>query len=223
MISKYADELLHRKIRPQKTWFIENPISDFYFDVDWQFERGRIFCCSTIRPLKNALGMIKALAHIVRRFPHAHLHIAGSTPNAAYLRACKQEVESNNLHDSVRFLGNLTIKGVQFELSKANCLAIPSFQENAPLAIEEAMAVGVPVVGARVGGIAYMVEEGRTGYLIDPYNVKDIAEAVSKILADDALAISMSQRAKQIAKRRFMSADICKQILEAYNEILSEK
>lgn len=222
MLSKYAQELLEKKTRPRKTWLIENPIAHSYFNVDWQFEAGRIFCCSRIRPLKNVLGMIKAFVHIVQRFPHSHLRIAGP-PDAAYLRACKQETDANNLHNSVCFLGSLTIKDVQFELSRANCLAIPSFQENAPLTVEEAMAVGVPVVGARVGGILEMVENGRTGFLVDPYDTKSIYEAVSKILSDEALARSMGHYAREVAKKRFMASVICEKTLQVYHTVLSER
>lgn len=222
MLSKYAEELLHKKISPRRIWLIENPIAHSYFNVDWQFEAGRIFCCSKIRPLKNVLGMIKAFVQIVQRFPHSHLRIAG-TPDASYLRACKQEIDANNLHNSVRFLGNLTIKDVQFELSKANCLAIPSFQENAPLTVEEAMAVGVPIVGARVGGIPEMVEDGKTGFLVDPYDTKSIYEAVSKILSDEVLAQSMGRCAREVAKKRFMASVISEKTLQVYHTVLSEK
>ena len=222
LISEYVKKILPKKNKIQKTWLIDNPIADSYFDIDWQFEPGRIFCCSRIRPLKNILGMIKAFAVIVQQFSGAQLRIAG-TAEPAYLKACEKEIKANNLQNNVHLLGNLSVKDVQLELSKANCLAIPSFQENSPLSIAEAMAVGVPVVAARVGGIAEMVEEGKTGLLIDPYDTKDIAEAICRILSDENLARSMSRRAKQIAKSRFIASVVCKQILQSYNEIISER
>ena len=222
LISKYVRKFLPKKNKIRKTWLIDNPIADSYFDIDWQFEPGRIFCCSRIRPLKNTVGMIKAFAVIVQRFGDAQLRIAG-TAEPAYLRECEQQIKVNNLQNSVHLLGNLSVKDVQFELSKANCASLPSFQENAPLSVAEAMAVGVPVVGARVGGVAEMVEEGKTGLLVDPYDTKDIAEAICRILSDENLAHSMSQCAKQIAKSRFMGSIVCKRTLQVYNKILSEK
>jgi glycosyltransferase involved in cell wall biosynthesis len=221
LISEYVREFLPRKNRIHKSWFIENPIADSYFEVDWQCEPGRIFCCSRVKRLKNILGMIKAFALVVRKFPHARLRIAGS-PEPAYIRECKQQVETNGLRDKVHFLGNLGVKDVKAELSKANCLCIPSFQENAPLTVEEAMAVGVPVVGARVGGIPRMVEDGETGLLVDPHDTEDIAAAVCRIFSDGALSRSMSQRSREVAERRFKASIICEQTLEAYGEVLSE-
>jgi glycosyltransferase involved in cell wall biosynthesis len=223
LISEYVRKFLPKKNNIHKTWLINNPIADSYFDVDWQCEPGRIFCCSRVRPLKNIIGMIKAFAIVAKQFPDTQLRIAGAA-EPVYLKACEREIEANNLHGSprrVHFLGNLSIGEVQFELSKANCLAVPSFQENAPLSIAEAMAVGVPVVGARVGGIPEMVEDGRTGLLVNPYNIRDIAEAVLRILSDRNLARSMSRSAKEIAIRRFMASSVCEQTLKVYNEILS--
>jgi len=222
LISDYAKRILPQKNKIRKTFSVDNPIADSYFDVDWQAEPGRIFCCSRIRPLKNILGMIKAFAVIIQRFPHAQLRIAG-TADSDYLEACEQEIKANNLRNCVHFLGNLSIKDVQFELSRANCLALPSFQENAPLSIGEAMAAGVPVVGAKVGGIPEMVEDGKTGLLVNPYETEDIAEAICSILSDQNLARSMSRRAKEIAQRRFMASAVCKQTLQVYNEILSKR
>jgi glycosyltransferase involved in cell wall biosynthesis len=221
LISEYIRQFLPPKNKITKTWSIENPIADSYFDIDRQFEPGRIFCCSRVRPLKNIVGLIRAFSDVVQRFPQAQLKIAGS-PEAAYLQLCEREIEANKLRTNVHLLGNLSIKDVQYELSKANCFAIPSFQENAPLSIAEAMAVGVPVVGARVGGIPEMVEDGKTGFLVNPHDTKDIADALCKILSDGTLARSMGYHAKEIAKRRYMASAVCEKTLHAYHEILKE-
>jgi glycosyltransferase involved in cell wall biosynthesis len=120
----------------------------------------------------------------------------------------------------VHFLGNLSIPDVQLELSRANCLVVPSFQENAPLTIAEAMAGGVPVVAANVGGIPGMVENEKTGLLVDPHDTESIAEAVLKILSDESLARSMGQSGKQTAETRFRASVVCEKTLNAYQEVL---
>ena len=220
LISEYTKQFLPAKNKIQKTWRIENPVAESYFNVERAFEPGRIFCCARIRPLKNILGLIEAFALIVRQFPDAHLRIAG-TPEAAYLETCKQGIEANNLKDNVFFLGNISIDDVQRELARAHCLVVPSFQENAPLTIAEAMAAGVPVVAANVGGIPGMIEDGKTGLLIDPYDPKSISDAVIKILSDETLARSMGQSAKERAGKKFTASLACKKTLQAYREILN--
>ena len=221
LISEYVRAFLPKKNRIRKTWFIENPVADSYFDLEWAPETGRIFCCSRIRPLKNILGMIRAFALVAQQFGHAQLRIAG-TPEAAYLEACNKQIRAAGVQDMVHFLGNISIKDVQHELSRANCLVVPSFQENAPLTIAEAMAAGVPVVASRVGGIPWMVENGKTGLQIDPTNDRSIADGVKRILRDEALARSMGRCAKEAAGKRFRASVVCEKTLQAYREILAE-
>jgi len=219
LISEYVREFLQSKGRNQQTWLIDNPVADSYFDIKRKFEPGRIFCCCRVRPLKNIIGMVKAFALIVEKFPDSQLRIAGAS-EAAYLKACERQIAANGLQEKVHFMGNISIEEVQFELSRANCLVVPSFQENAPLTIAEAMAAGVPVVGSNVGGIPGMVEDGKTGLLIDPYDTSNICEAVSKILADEALARYMGQCANQVAQKRFRASAVCEKTLQVYREIL---
>jgi len=66
-----------------------------------------------------------------------------------------------------------------------------------------------------------MVEDGKTGLLVDPHDVNDIAKAVLKILSDRNLARSMGRRAKEAARRRYMASAVCKKTLKVYKEILS--
>jgi len=222
LISEYVKNFLPSNKKTQKTWLIENPVDDSYFDVQWDFEPGRIFACGRIGPNKNALGMIKALNLILKDFPAAQLRIAGTTDGGTYLAKCKTYVEKNRLSNSVHFLGSLDTNQIQIELSKANCLLIPSFQETAPLSLEEAMAVGVPVIGSNICGIPYMIEDGKTGFLVNQFDNVSIAEGIRKILADSELAHTMSVRAKQIASERFKASGIAKKTLAVYREILAK-
>lgn len=219
LISEYVREFIPAKNSLRKTWLIDNPVADSYFDIKRALEPGRILCCSRIRPLKNIAGLIAAFALIAPQYPQAHLRIAGSAEDA-YLQQCNREIEAAGLQDKVHVLGNLSIRDVQLELSKANCLVVPSFQENAPLTIAEAMAGGVPVVASNVGGIPGMVENEKTGLLIDPHQTESIAEAVLKILCDESRARSMGQTGRQTAERRFKASVVCEKTLNAYREVL---
>ena len=221
LISDYVGMVLPED-KNRKIWRIENPIADSFFDVDWKAEPGRIFCCSRIMPRKNISGLIEAFGRVVRRAPHCRLRIAG-TAEPAYMSACRRLVEKGGLRSSVHFLGNLSVNDVQRELSKANCFALPSFQETAPLSIAEAMAVGVPVVAGTVGGIPDMVDHGGTGFLVDPHDPREIGEALIRIVSDDRLARALGSRAKEAVRRRFRASVVARKTVEVYHEILAER
>ena len=219
LISDYVGSVLPES-PSRKIWRIENPIADSFFEADWKPEAGRILCCSRIVPRKNIVGMIEAFAQILRRAPHSQLRIAGDA-DPDYMRACMARIDRGGLRTKVHFLGNLSVKEVRHELSKANCFALPSFQETAPLSISEAMAVGVPVVAAGVGGVAEMVEHGSTGFIVDPRDPRDIGAAIDRILSDDRLARAMGRRAKIIARERYSASLVAQKTVRAYREIIA--
>lgn len=220
LISKYTRKYLPENHTIRKTWYIDNPVADSFFEIDRRPEPGRIFCCCRIRPLKNIIGMIKAFALIKKEFSQASLYIAGAADDD-YLKECEKEIVSNNLGSSVHLLGNISIEAVKSQLSKANCLVLPSFQENSPLTITEAMAAGVPVVASRVGGIPEMIVDGKTGFLVDPYDTNDICRAVSKILSDNSLADSTGKLAKETARKKYMASSVAERTMKVYREILN--
>ena len=195
--------------RPRRTWRIDNPIADSFFEVPWRPEPGRVFCCSRITPRKNILGLIRAF----KRLKGGTLRLAGGG-DADYLRLCREEADGR-----VEFLGSLTVDRVREELSRSACFALPSFQETAPLSISEAMAVGVPVVASPVEGVPEMVEDGRTGFLADPRDEGAVAGALRRVLEDPQLALSMSRRARTLAGERYRASVVAEKTLAVYREI----
>ena len=220
LISDYVGRLLPARGGAGRTWRINNPIAGSFFDVQRRVQPGRILCCGRVQPLKNIAGLIAAFAVVARRFPDAELRVAGK-PDPAYQRECERRAHALGLGAKVHFLGGLGIGEIQSELSKAACLALPSLQENAPLAIAEAMAAGVPVVASNVGGIPEMVEHGKSGFLVDPRSAKEIAGALAAVLSDGALAAAMGERGRRLAAERFRPSVVGRLTVRAYAEILA--
>jgi glycosyltransferase involved in cell wall biosynthesis len=100
-------------------------------------------------------------------------------------------------------------------------LVLPSLEDNCPMTVLEAMAAGVPVVAARVGGLPDLIEEGQTGFFCDPLQGPSIAAAVEKVLANPAEAADVARRARQCARERFHPEVIGRRHLEIYREVLS--
>jgi len=144
----------------------------------------------------------------------------GGAAEPAYLERCRRRVLAAGLGDSVRFLGALTVPEVQEELSRASCFVLPSFQENAPLSLAEAMAAGVPAVASRVGGVPEMIEDGASGILVDPNDPHDIGQALLRVLGDDRLARSMGRRGRELALRRHRASAVARRTLAVYREIV---
>ena len=89
------------------------------------------------------------------------------------------------------------------------------------MAVLEAMAVGVPVVAARVGGVPDLIEEGQTGFFCDPLDADSLRAGVERVLSNPAAAREVARQAKLRAKARFHPAVIARRHVEIYQELLS--
>ena len=89
-----------------------------------------------------------------------------------------------------------------------------------PNTVLEAIACGTPVVASAVGGIPEQIEEGVTGFLVPPNNATAMAEAIQKLLNNDALRHQMSQAAATSAQQNFNLERMVDDYLKLYLNLI---
>jgi glycosyltransferase involved in cell wall biosynthesis len=222
LISPYVLDQLSSQI-PGKRYFIENPVDSDAFDVKRTCQDGRVLFVGRVNKRKNVDSLIAAFALVKGMYAQATLRIVGETDNASYLDRCKQLVDVHGLHGSVHFIGKADRTMVLNELSQAACLVLVSKQETAPIIVEEAMAAQVPIVASKLCGLPYLIEDARTGFLVDPAISQQIAEKIKLVLSNANIASAMGKRAREIALARFHPHAVARRTLELYHEVLSER
>ena len=111
------------------------------------------------------------------------LEVIGEGPEETHLRGLVQEF---GIADRVVFRGRLPFNEGQELLGRAKAVAVPSISyEGFPLVIREAFALGVPVVGSRIGSIQTLVAEGVNGALFEPGNPADLFSVMRRVWSDD--------------------------------------
>jgi len=140
------------------------------------------------------------------------LVVAGDGPLGERLRATAPA--------NVRFTGRLPGEQVDELVRHALAVVVPSeWFENAPLAVLEAMAVGRPVIAARIGGIPELVRDGVDGILIEPGDVGGFAQALRRLHADRSTADSMGAAARQRVGEAFSPAMHLEGLLATYEAV----
>jgi glycosyltransferase involved in cell wall biosynthesis len=104
----------------------------------------------------------------------------------------------------------------------ANVFAFSTFYENLPFAVLEALSSGLPVVTTNVGGIPEMIEDGKNGFLVQPFNAKQLADRILYYLEHPAAASEMAFLARKTIEERFDWRLIVKKVLRVYEEALSQ-
>lgn len=208
------------------SYLVENACDARFFDIVRQPVLGRLLFAGYVVPRKGVLPLIRALRLVRDQIPEAHLRIAGSLAiNPAYAQACQRCVRELDLEDSVAFLGQLPQGQMLQEYASCTAFVLPSFQETAPVAIEQAMAAGVPSVATRAGGIPWMLEDGVTGLTLplprfpegDPVA---LSQALLRLLRDTGGAGRMGRRAKDEADRRFRAEIVARRTWEVYQQVI---
>lgn len=144
---------------------------------------------------------IKTLISAFKETPQCRLKIAGTGPLEEEL---KRFVQDNKM-DNVEFLGYQSGRPLQELVRNAYFIMVPSeWYENNPMTIIEGYAAGVPVIGAKIGGIPEIIEDGKTGYLFESGNQEELVGLINKstTLNDDSYK-AMCHCALGFAKEHF--------------------
>jgi glycosyltransferase involved in cell wall biosynthesis len=194
---------------------IDNPIGENCFQITRAEKPGRIFSAGAICARKNTLGLVQAFAHLRRMGVDAELRLSGGG-DKDYVDRVRRLIQECKLEDRVTLLGRAPYAKIREEMAAAAVFTLVSLEENSPMAIEEAMAAGIPIVTSDRCGMPYMVRDGESGFLVNPEDPEQIAERLAQVLTDDALRRSMGVKGREIALDRFHPARVAARTRDVY-------
>ncbi|MEM6325513.1 MAG: glycosyltransferase [Bacteroidota bacterium] len=144
-----------------------------------------------LRTVKNHGLFIRAMARVRREMPEAvGMIVGGESPSEPTVRAELEALDAE-INGGVVFAGFR--RDVSALLRRANVLTLTSHSEGMPNVVLEAMAMGVPVVAVRVGGVAELVVDGVSGETVEPGAEADLAAVIAALLADPTRASKMGE------------------------------
>jgi starch synthase (maltosyl-transferring) len=149
------------------------------------------------------------------RLPEAVFALAGEGPEEGALRRLAERL---GVADRVRFLGRRD--DIPSLLAACDVFALPSLYEGSSLALLEAMAAQRAVVSSAIPGTDELIEDGRTGLLVQPGNPEALATALARVLDDTRLRESLAAAGRERAEREFGSASAARRVAAIYDEVL---
>ncbi len=183
---------------------IPNPVDPLFFAPETTAPSpDRIVWVGRLSRLKGVDVLLQALPLVRREVPAAHVRLIGPRGDPEFLRQVRQLADQAGPPGCVELVGEHHGEGLRAEYASAAVLAHPSRQDNVPMVIAEAMAVGRPVVAARVGGIPDLVNDGVTGLLCPPEDPEALAKALVVILTDGSRRAALGLAARATACARF--------------------
>src|SRR5262249_26205653 len=153
-----------------------------------------------LSPEKGFDIALTAFASLVRRFPRAHLIIAGDGEERSKL---EHQIRRLGLATRVELTGAIAPDEVPALLNTVTAVLIPSRQEPFGLVALEAALMARPVVATRVGGLPEVVRHEQTGLLVKPEDPGALAAALAHLLDHPDTASRMGQAARRRAQEVF--------------------
>lgn len=188
---------------------------------------GRIVARKDVRSIVEALALLTSLRRAagIDRMPTL-LVVGGeteqpdpaATPEIGVLRAL---AASLGVADRVRFVGRKQPDELHRWYSAGDVAVTTPWYEPFGLTPLEAMACAVPVIGSRVGGIAFTVADGETGFLVPPRDPQTLCDRLDRLLGDPALRARMGQAGRARVLRAFTWAEVAARTAALYEELLA--
>lgn len=145
-------------------------------------------------PRKGQDLAVAALAELRDRGVDARLELVGRESDEDFARSLDAQAHRLGVSHAVSFVGE--VDGIGAHLQSADIVIAPSRGEWTPLVLMEALAHGKPVVAARVGGVADVVQDHESGRLVAPESPTELADAILELHGDPAGAAAMAERGR---------------------------
>ena len=154
-------------------------------------------------PQKGQEYFLEAAPSVLRALPHAHFVLAGEETHGeeGYRQKLNAIVQQHQLARHVQFIP--FTDDVPRLLSAVDLVVLPSLSETFGYLAVEAMAMGIPVIGTKAGGLPEIIEDGKTGFLVPPRNSEQLALRITQVLKDTRLYNTMSKRSRTRVTRYF--------------------
>ena len=195
---------------------IPQGINASYYALSCNPDSKTILSVGSISPRKGHLHTIDMFNTLRGRGIEAKLRIIGSLADSKYYAQLTKVIQDSPYHSDITLETNLSQEDLFAAYQSARMFILHSQEESQGIVFAEAMATGMPIVATKVGGIADVVESGKSGFLCDFGDTRTMAEMVERLLIDQQLYDSFSKYSISAAQK-YDWDKIADQITRLYN------
>jgi rhamnosyl/mannosyltransferase len=214
----------------EKTSIIPAPVNPYYLtpiedthqakaNLGFNAQNPLILFVGRLVPYKGLDTLLQAFKQILSHKPTTQLAIVGSGPQLTKLQEISQQLGISN---SVHFLGILPRRKLRDAYTACDVFVLPSRSRSEAFGIVllEAMARAKPVVATNVGGIPYVVNNGKTGLLVPPSDQTRLAEVITQLLSNPQTRLRLGQAGHQRVTKHFTRPPITRKLEELYRTLI---
>jgi glycosyltransferase involved in cell wall biosynthesis len=180
----------------------------------------RVLYLTHVRKNKGAHILLQAIPEIVKQVPDIEFTFVGRNYDREYF---DRLVEDLGVKRYVRFTGLVERKELPGYFGAADLYCFPALQDSAPFSLFEAMASGLPVIATYAKSIPEFLEHGKNGYLVEPGNVGELADAIVELVRDEEKMREFGSFNREQARQRFDWERCADTVERAYAELAQRR
>jgi glycosyltransferase involved in cell wall biosynthesis len=229
--SEIMNDLVRSRINKSQIVVIQNAVQVPYGNKEFEEHRNNkrqqllidrdTFVIGYVGRLSEEKGvryLIEAASLLKRDIVSFKLIILGDGPKRNELESSTKMQEAD---DYIEFLGFQS--DIEKWMPAMDVLVLPSLSEGTPMALLEAMSVGIPIIATAVGGVPGVVSDGVNGFLVEPEDVYGLKEKILTLFENGQLRNKLSAGALKTIEEKFNAYDWCRKIEEQYDLLLQGK
>jgi glycosyltransferase involved in cell wall biosynthesis len=194
-------------------------INEAFFKMPEGQSRKNILIVGSVIQRKGIEEAIDAMRIIVAAFPSCRLLVIGRA-EPQFLERLKERARTVGVERNVEWLGFKETEELAVLHAASAILVHPSYIDNSPNSVTEAMASGLAIVASDVGGIPSMIDNNITGILVKPRDHRQLARAAIALLGHEAERERLGSNAKVVALERHLPAKVAAKMTSIYGDII---
>lgn len=187
----------------------EEVLENRWKQTDWQF-----VSVGRLGNRKGTFDLIRAFSGLPEEMNRCSLHLAGD----GEVEKARDFALSLKISDRVKIYGWLDTDACEELVRTSQVFTLPSYAEGLPMALLEAMAQGLPVVTTAVGGMASVVRDGSTGFLVQPGHPEEIENAFTRMFRDPLRTECMGKKARETILKHYGVASFYLALSQIYEK-----
>ena len=186
--------------------------------IGWSNEHYLVTIVGRLEPIKGHQFFLKAMPTILKKHPHVRCLIAGTGRDESRLTQLSADL---GISKYVHFAGFRN--DIDKLLIESDIFCMPSLSEGMPYALLEACLHKVPVLCTQVGGMAELLENGKSGVLVPPENPLALSEGINVLIRDPQCAKFMAEYAFQQVKKNYSLEKTVNETVGVYDKIINNR
>lgn len=206
--SPWARERVHELAPQARVYALEYAVEQRFFEKKRELSATpSVLYAGSDTPLKNVDTLIEAFRN--PSLKHVTLNLAGVS-----------EDERPGLPDNIRCLGRLSRDEIVQQMQKAWGIVHASLVDTGPTAVKEARVMGLPVILSSECGSKQYIEEGKSGFILEPTDTEGFVRSVLAVTRDQATSFAMGAHGREACRWALCAETMCADLLKLYRRLL---